>query len=173
VDPQTGLTLRSREELLDGTLVSMTEFTSFTYTPDLSGVVFSEPINSELELEPGSPEAMQELGFLPLAPKVIPDGWSMTGFAKLVDPLTHRVWARMTYSDGVELIFFVMGKGEGAGHQIDPPASGPPPGDPDRVRKLAVGSWTLIEANLYRGDALVLGRAPDSVLYDLIQSAFY
>jgi hypothetical protein len=174
VDLATGLILRSREELLDGTLVTLSEFESLTYAPDLSGAVMHTPINDETPLPPDTIASTAALGFKPRTPKQIPEGWKLIGFSKLTDPITGRVWAKFAYSDGVEPIFFVVAKGDGPYHQVTPPpAGGSPPPQPDRVRRLAVGSWTLIEAQLSKGDALVLGRAADQVLLDLVQSAFF
>jgi hypothetical protein len=173
VDTTNGLVLRSREELLDGTLITLVTYESIDYTPDLSGVAWSAPINGELDLVPGTAEALSHLGFVPRTPKVLPAGWEEIGFAKIVDPTTGQVWARLTYSDGVELIYFVVAKGDGPGHQLKNPPPGTPPSHADRVRKLAVGAWTLLEADLSHGRALVLGRAPDGTLEGLIQSAFF
>ena len=174
VDTGNGLVLRSREELLDGTLITLVAYDSIDYTPDLTGVTWSGPINGEQDLVPGTADALTHLGFVPRAPKVLPDGWQQIGFAKIVDPTPDQVWARLTYSDGVEQIFFVVAKGDGPSHQLkNPPPGTPPSSTPDRVRKLAVGAWTLLEADLSKGRALVLGRAPDGVLEGLIQSAFF
>lgn len=173
VDTSNGLVLRSREELLDGTLVTLVAYESIDYTPDLASTEWIPPINGELDLEPGTAEALSQLGFVPRTPKVLPDGWKQIGFAKIVDPTTDQVWARVTYSDGVEQIFFVVAKGDGPGHQLKSPPPGSPQAHADRVRKLAVGAWTLLEGDLASGRVLVLGRAPDGVLEGLIQSAFF
>lgn len=173
VDGTNGLVLSALEELLDGTPVSRTVYEAISYTPDLTNVVWNVPINGELDLVPGTSDAVTSLGFQPRTPKVLPDGWQQIGLAKLVDPTNDQVWARVTYSDGVEQIFFVVAKGAGPKHQVKNPPAGSPPKDPDRVRRLAVGAWTLLEADLAFGRALVLGRAPAGVLEGLVQSAFY
>lgn len=173
VDATNGLVLRSREELLDGTLVTLMAYESIDYTPDFGNVSWNVPLNGEVDLVPGSADALTSLGFQPRTPKVLPAGWEQTGLAKIVDPTNAQVWARVTYSDGVEQIFFVVAKGQGPKHQPKNPPPGTPPSKPDRVRKLAVGAWTLLEADLAVGRALVLGRAPDGVLEGLVQSAFY
>lgn len=173
VDPSNGLALSVREELLNGTLVTLSVYESIDYTPILTNVAWSVPLNGEVDLVPGSADALASLGFQPRTPKVLPVGWQQIGLAKIVDPTTQDVWARVTYSDGVELIFFVVAKGKGPKHQLKNPPPGSPPGLPDRVRKMSVGAWTLLEAELSVGRVLVLGRASDSVLEGMIQSAFY
>lgn len=173
VDTTTGMVLSSREEMLDGTLLTLVVYESIDYTPDFTGVIWNSPVNNEQDLVQGSPEALLDLGFNPPAPKVLPDGWQQIGLAKLVDFTNGRVWARLTYSDGVEQIFFIVAKGDGPSHQLKNPPPGTPPSHPDRVRKMAIGTWTLLEADLAQGQAMVLGRAPDGVLEDTIQSAFY
>jgi hypothetical protein len=173
VDAVTGLVLSTREELLDGTLVSSVVYESIDFTPDLTQVSWNVPVNSEEDLVQGSPEALVSLGFQPRTPKVLPSGWQQIGLAKLVDPTNGQVWARVTYSDGVEHIFFTVAKGDGPSHQLKNPPPGTPPSHPERVRKMSVGTWTLLEADLSLGRVLVLGRAPDGVLEDMIQSAFF
>ncbi len=173
VDTTTGLVLSSREELLDGTLVTLVVYESIDYTPDLAGVAWNTPVNNEQELVQGSPEALVSLGFNPRAPKVLPDGWQQIGLAKIVDSTNGQVWARLTYSDGVEHVFFAVAKGDRPSHKLKNPPPGTPPSQPDSVRKMAIGTWTLLEADLSLGHALVLGRAPDGALEDMIQSAFY
>jgi len=173
VDPDNGLLLSSREELLDGTLVARTVFESISYQPNLSNVVWNVPLNGEVDLVPGTAEAFTSLGFQPRTPKLLPAGWQQIGLAKVVDPTSDQVWARLTYSDGVEQIFFTVAKGDGPKHEIKFPPPGTPPKHPDRVRKLAVGNWTLLEGDLAQGRVLVLGRAADGVLEDMIQSAFF
>ena len=103
---------------------------------------------------------------------MLPAGWQSIGLAKLFDPVDDDVWAKRTYSDGVQQIYFVTAKGQGPKKSLKNPG-GPAPLYPERVRKMAVGSWTLLEADLAQGRALLLGRAPDGVLEDLLQSAFY
>jgi hypothetical protein len=173
VDTVTGLVLSVREEALDGTLLSSLAYETIDYTPDLANVSWNVPVNQEEELVQGTPEALVSLGFLPRTPKVLPSGWQQIGLAKLVDPTNDQVWARVTYSDGVEHIFFTVAKGDGPSHQLKNPPPGTNPSHADRVKKMAIGTWTLLEADLSLGRVLVLGRAPDGVLEDMIQSAFF
>ncbi|HVS19593.1 MAG TPA: hypothetical protein VMT18_13400 [Planctomycetota bacterium] len=172
VDLATGLTLRSREELLDGTFVTGVEYLTIDYAWDFAGVVWDEPLSGEQPLPPGA-DAVTILGFKPREPKVLPAGWQSIGLSKLFDSVDDDVWAKRTYSDGVQQIFFVTAKGKGPKKSLVNPPGGSAPPHPDRVRKMAVGPWTLLEADLAQGRALLLGRAPDGVLEDLLQSAFY
>ena len=174
VHTSTGLVLSSREELLDGTLVALIEFEAIDFDPDLTNVIWDAKLaTEEVDLVPGSQQAIVKLGFVPRLPKVLPGGWKQTGFSKLTDPTNGEVWAKAVYSDGVEQVFFVVAKGKGPEHQLENPPPGTPPAHADRVSKMAVGNWTLLDADLDQGHALVLGRTQDGLLEGLVQSAFY
>jgi hypothetical protein len=167
VDPTSGLVLRAREELLDGTLVAQTEFESLDLAPDLSGVAFSQGLTDEEALPPGSKPDLTGLGFQPPVPKQLPAGWRLQEVAKLVDPTDDRAWAKLVYTDGVDLLFFLAAAPE-------PPQRalvGGSAAQPARVRALSVGAWTVLQGDLAGHELVVMGKADEEVLADLIRSA--
>jgi len=168
VDPDNGLVLRAREELSDGTLVALSEFESLDLSPDLSGVVFHQSVSGEQTLPPGSALTSQNLGFQPSTPRQVPAGWRLIEVAKLVDPIDDRPWAKLVYSDGVELCFFVVAAPGQPTFHVQP---GPPP-DAYHVRSLAIGPWTVLQGEIAGRDVVVMGKQDGQVLADLIRSAF-
>ena len=162
-----GLVLRAREELLYGTLVAQTEFESLDLAPDLSGVAFSQGLTDEEALPPGSKPDLTGLGFQPPVPKQLPAGWRLQEVAKLVDPTDDRAWAKLVYTDGVDLLFFLAAAPE-------PPQRalvGGSAAQPARVRALSVGAWTVLQGDLAGHELVVMGKADEEVLADLIRSA--
>lgn len=173
VHTATGLILSSREELLDGSLVSQTRFVSIDFSPNLAGVTWNLPINDEESLEPGTIQAQNVLGYKPRLPKVLPQGWQQIEFAKVHDPVDDETWAKVVYSDGVEQIYYLFTPGDGPTKELKNPTGNPTPKHADRVSRMAVGHWTLLDADLQQGKALILGRTADGVLEDLLQSAMF
>ena len=169
VDPDNGLVLRAREELLDGTLVSHSEYESLDLTPDLSGVVFSQSLTDETLLAPGAAMTYDALGFVPPEPRQVPDGWSLVETARLVDPTDGRVWAKLVYSDGIAPLFFLVSEPEAPQLQVVASAGTP---QAVRVRALSIGAWTVLQGEVASHDVVVMGRQDEQVLADLIRSAF-
>jgi hypothetical protein len=169
VDPDNGLVLRAREELLDGTLVSLSEYESLDLTPDLSGVVFSQSVTGETSLAPGAAVSFDDLGFVPPQPKQVPAGWSLIETARLSDPTDDRVWAKLVYSDGVDPLFFLVSEPAAPELQIAAGSSSPQSAS---VSALTIGTWTVLQGEIASHDVVVMGEQDDQVLADLIRSAF-
>jgi hypothetical protein len=168
VDPSNGLVLRVREELADGTLVSLSEFESLTYTPDLTGVVFNKTVSGEESLPTGTPLTASALGFQPHPPKAVPHGWRLHEVATLTDPTTDLPWVKLVYTDGLEVLFFAEA-GPGQPTFQSPGAAAP---QPPRLRSLSIGSWTVLQGQIDGRELVVMGRSGEDVLADLVRSAF-
>lgn len=168
IDPENGLALRAREELLDGTLVALLEYESLDLAPDLSNVAFHQPSNSEIGLPWGSTNLARNLGFTPHEPRQLPRGFSLHEAAKLVDAKDARTWAKLVYSDGVELMFFVQAEPDAPVHQL-------PPGLPQalgNLRSLRIGLWTVLQADYHGRDSIAMGKQSELALADAIRSAY-
>lgn len=168
VDVGNGLVLKAREELLDGTLVSLSEFETLALDPDLSSAVFHQPVNSEVPLDLDLQSATADLGFAPRPPKQLPSGWKLLEFSKVIDPIEDRPWAKFVYTDGLELIFLVQAK-PNLVHQLD----GAPPGPPyktETVTTSSIGLWTVLHGNIQGRELVAMGKVDRLVLADLIQS---
>ena len=167
VDTANGLVLSSREEDLLGNVLTRTTFESLDLAPDLSGIAFHQPTNSEEVLTVG---LQQALGFVAHQPKLLPNGYQLLDVAKVVSPLDGRIWAKFSYTDGLRLFFFLHGGNFAPTKQLDP---GTGSTSADEVLSLPVGSWTLVQGFVQGRRILALGRLDEQSLYDRIQSAFY
>ena len=168
VDPTNGLVLRVREELVDGTLVSLAEFESLSYAPDLTGIAFNQSVGGETSLPTSTPLTAPVLGFQPHPPKQVPQGWRLHEVATLTDPTTDRPWVKLVYTDGLEVLFFAeAGPGQPTFQQHGGGAA-----QPARVRSLSIGSWTVLQGQLDGRELVVMGRSGEDVLADLVRSTF-
>lgn len=170
VDAENGLVLRAVEELLDGTLVSKVEFQTLDLDPDFSAVSFHQALTNEITLSTNLSGVARALEFQPHAPKQLPRGYELIEVAKLLDPHGNRAWAKLVYSDGVDVLFFVESEPDGTPppHQIQ----GIPPADPGTVRALTIGTWTVLQAHYAGRDSVVLGKQGELALADAIRSAY-
>ncbi|HVS10109.1 MAG TPA: sigma-E factor regulatory protein RseB domain-containing protein [Planctomycetota bacterium] len=163
VDIETGLVLRAREELEDGTLVSLMEFESLSLAPDLSQVQFHVPINEELPLP--ETELAVKLGFPLAKPKLLPAGYQLTDTASVTDITDHRAWAKLTYGDGLEQVIFLHGGAVGAQGLTGLGA--------DVVQSLAVGPWTVLQGQVQGQRVIAMGKVGEQALLDMVESAFF
>jgi hypothetical protein len=169
VDSENGLVLRAVEELLDGTLVSKVEFQTLDLDPDFSAVSFHQALTNEVTLSTNLTSVARALEFQPHAPKQLPRGYELIEVAKLVDPHANRAWAKLVYSDGVDVLFFVESESaDTPSHQIQ----GIPPSEPGTVRALTIGTWTVLQAHYGSRDSVVLGKQGELALADAIRSAY-
>jgi hypothetical protein len=169
VDSENGLVLRAREELLDGTLVSLVEFETLDLDPDFSAVSFHQELTSEVTLSNNLSSVARALQFQPHAPKQLPRGYELIEVAKLVDPHDSQTWAKLVYSDGVDLLFFVEAEpADTPPHQIH----SAPPTEPGTLRALTIGTWTVLQARYAGRDSVVMGKQGELALADAIRSAY-
>lgn len=161
VEPTTGLVLKATEEDLAGTVLQEEYFETLSFTPDLSGVVWHVPGNSEvsygLQIPPGT------VSFPLLEPALLPQDYRLIDAATLVEPGNGRVWVKQTYSDGVEVAFLVYATTIG-----DPPPSA---ADADQVRCVDYGSWTVLDGAVRDYYVIAAGTASVTDLTQMLQSA--
>jgi hypothetical protein len=169
VDSENGLVLRAREELLDGTLVSQVEFQTLDLDPDFSAVSFHQALTSEVTLSTNLSSVASVLQFQPHAPKQLPRGYELIEVAKLVDPHGGQTWAKLVYSDGVDLLFFVEAE---PGDAPPPQIHSAPPTVPSTLRALSIGTWTVLQAHYAGRDSVVMGKQGELALADAIRSAY-
>jgi hypothetical protein len=168
LDAENGIALRAREELLDGTLVSQLEYESLDLAPDLTNVPFHQKSNGEIALTTSSFGLARGLGFSPHQPRHLPRGYSLHEAAKLVDAKDGRTWAKLVYSDGVDLMFFVEAEPK-------PPSPHVQPGSTQTLgtlRSLRVGLWTVLQAEYLDRDSIAMGKQGELALSDAIRSAY-
>jgi hypothetical protein len=168
VDAETGLVLASQELDARGQLVAAMTYESVRFDPDLDAVVWHVRANEEVVLGPGvdgAPEQGTEDG-VRLQPRLLPRGYGPLETATVVDGNGAR-WLKRTYSDGVEPLFFFQALGGSAGgaRQARVPVSA------STVTVFEVGAAKAIQGEVDGFELMVIGKAPQSELLDLIESA--
>jgi hypothetical protein len=159
VDPTTGLILATREFQQDGRLVSLVETLEYKSPPDLSGVVLHQDL-ATLPFTPAT--AQQVLGFTPLQPNFLPQGFALAKSEK-IEP-GGQTWARCTYTNGGESLFLLYRRDSLGSTQTADPAG------PYTIRIFSAGRWTVAQASLGRHRIIVMGREPAAILQQVVES---
>lgn len=163
VDSETGLVLRCRQVLPDGTLIGSMEFESVSYALDPFQIEWHQSANEEEDLARGA-RAQQQLGFAPMLPSGDGGSFTLLESTKLSSPAPAggtQTWAKYTLTDGVEVVFFLDG--------------GPDPASVDGdVMRLSpsVGPWNHVEGSLHGERLMGMGRVSSDELLDLLDSVF-
>ena len=182
LDVETGLVLRYREFDATGQLYSMMEYETYDANPDQSGVVFHSQVNQEQPLA-----SSVELGFVPLIPKLLPDSaFTFLEATRVVEPSSGARFAKLSFTDGVETVFFLDGGPDLKGHAKAAPTTSPPVGGGphiagvtpghggwpmDEVRAWHEGPLTVIWGDVAGHSIYVVGKATQAELIDMLESA--
>lgn len=164
VDLVTGVVLSYEERTQDHFVISSMEFTSFTTTPALDGVVMHEPRNFETPLQA---DAFGQLGFEPVYPSQIPLGYELDLETVVTDSNGWK-WLKQTYTDGVESLFFLH-RQKGTGGE---PFSHTTEQSGDVVRILATGPLSAAEGSVGKNSVMVVGKVGKPAILNMIDSAF-
>ena len=159
VDASNGLILGTREFLRNGTLVSQVETLDYEANPDLSSVV----LHQDLAAVPfTAATAQQVLGFVPLQPTFLPNGFTLVSSEKISDGSDN--WARCTYSNGGEQLFLLC--------RSDPSGSigSVDPAGPYTIKIFRAGRWSVAQSELGLHHVIVMGRESASILRQVIES---
>lgn len=171
VDPQTGLVLRWREFADDGATVALVEFLDFTLNPDLTNVPLHGPQFAVEPLDLATSHA--QLGFDVRVPRLLPNGYQLLRTDKLqpgTAPDTSP-WARLTYGDGVEQIFYLYTEVPPSQSVLPGVTSNDPLNGAHVVWTYAIGPWTVAVGEFGRKRCSVMGKVGEAPLLDMIQSA--
>ena len=183
VDTESGLVLRSEERDASGALVSLLEFETLDLAPDLSSTLLHVPATAETVV-PSEAGLRAALPFVPVRPKVVPEGFELLEMATVEDLTEGEEWARLTYGDGVEQLFFLH-TAHGPAEELAPggqAGTGPGPGGgtagaggrPEHtVRFARVGPWTLLFGEIDGQSYVVLGKLDEDQLLLMVESAFF
>lgn len=159
VDVANGLILATREFLRNGTLVSLVETVDYEANPDLSNVT----LHQDLPAVPfTAATAQQVLGFTPLEPRFLPQGFALVKSEQISDGTDS--WARCTYSNGGEQLFLL--------YRADPVGStgSTDPGGPYTIKLFRAGRWTVAQCELGLHHVIVMGRESAAVLRQIVES---
>jgi hypothetical protein len=162
VDPANGLILATREfQVTAGlaTLVSLVETLEYQADPNLAGVALHQDLPA-VAFTPAT--AQQLLGFTPLQPTFLPQGFALAKSEQLSQGGEN--WARFTYTNGGETLFLL--------YRHDPLGSTPvaDPAGPYTIKVFRAGRWSVAQATLGRHRIITLGREPASILRQVLES---
>lgn len=175
VDADTGLVLASQEFDAGGQLVAAMIYESIQLAPDLSAVAWHVPANEEVVLDPASADLAAAIGAQPLQPRLLPRGYGALEAATVGDGKGAK-WLMLTYSDGIEPLFFFQalagdtaGNSEGVATRSEARLGAQP--TTSSVVVFQVGAATAIQGTVDGFALMVIGKAPQAELLDLIESS--
>jgi len=172
IDADTGLVLASQELDAGGQLVSAMTYETIRLDPDLGAVAWHAPANEELVLDPSSASLGEAIGAQALQPRLLPGGYGPLSAATVGDGRGAR-WLMLTYSDGIEPLFFFQALAEGS-QGVAPHSEarlGRVPAAASSVVVFEIGAATAIQGKVDGFDLMVIGKAPQAELLDLIESS--
>jgi hypothetical protein len=169
VDGENGMILRVEERGRDGELVSLLEYETLDLTPEDGRELFHSPISEArcASLE----ELAAELSFAPMTPKLLPPGYSPLERSAVGESYLDSHWARFTFSDGVDELFFLHQ--DRAAREAGAPGGGGSGEGGTVVRYLEVGPWSVVFGDVNGRDFVVAGKLSPETLRDVVESAFF
>jgi hypothetical protein len=178
IDAGTGLVLASREFDADGQLVAAMTYENVRFDLDPSTVAWHVPANEEVVLDPADDNLVEALGAQPLRPHLLPRGYGPLETTMVGDGKGAK-WLMLTYSDGVEPLFFFQAvkrtSGSGANpREIDTRSEAGLDGAQRAASSVVVfeiGAATAIQGTVDGFELMVIGKAPQAELLDLIESS--
>jgi len=172
VDRDTELVLACRRFDAQGNLVSSMHYESFRLDPDTAGVAWHQPSNDE------QPLALRDLGLQlgqrVLEPRLLPDGFALHEAATVSEGGAER-WLKLTYTDGIETLFFFQkleqpdthgAVGRRPGTSFDAP-----PAATSQVTVYQVEHVTVAQGQVSGFELIAMGPVDESGLLDLIESS--
>ena len=173
VDLQTNLILKAEEYDAAGHLISVMEYESFDAEPDLAGAVWFQGVHQEKELD-RTRSFEEQLGFDPPAPRLLPQGFELREAFTVVDA-EGTTWLKLTFTDGVEPLFFLAAlDGESGGQERGEQQGAvrlPQPGGQDEVVLFRMGAVRAAQGDIGNRRFIAVGRVSDDDLLDLIESS--
>jgi len=169
IDVTTGIVLRYEAFDVQGRALVAMEYEIYDETPDLSGFVPHEEISPPRELD-WTWDLPVQIHQSVQTPRVLPEGYALRRAVTLKDGMGQH-WLRLTYTDGVESLFFLT--------QIDNPSAlaGPiTPLTPGSVQVSTVSVFQMGSALATQGtfggrQFIAVGKVPEAELLDMIESA--
>jgi hypothetical protein len=164
VDDEHDLVLRARELNGQGEPLSQVTYETIDLAPVFDRVVFHRSTIDETEHGLEGLDSVFQVDVL--IPRLLPQGYELRQASTLIDDQGER-WAKLTFSDGVDTLFFaqalpVEGERLAAPHRL-------PQGDELIVSRMGsvVAAWGQVGAHRL----LVLGKVDERALLDMVESA--
>lgn len=162
VDVATGIVLRAVETDATGAPVSTTEFESIDYAPDLSGVAWNQAVLDEEILTGVEPLPFQ---FDVLSPVLVPSGYQEVELSQLVEPVSGEAWAKRTFSNGVDALFFLQTDEKAPLEDLAEPYAAP------QVGSYRVGAWQVLDGVVAGQRVVLMGKVSEWDLAQMLQSS--
>lgn len=168
IDPQTALVMRAEERDAGDRVTSSFEFLSFQLSPDTTGLELEDDQFVRTPFDPRA-KTSATLGFQVRPPTILPEGYRLDRAESTNDGT--KTWAILTYTDGVDSLFFLQTfDSQGQTGQ-------PPPGEydvgPKVVRGFRMGPWTVLQLRSDGDLVLVLGKADSSEIERMLKSSMH
>lgn len=179
IDDETGIVLRAIERDLSGFLLSRMEYQTFELDPNLTGVAWYTPPQSEVALDPLQ-DLSAQVGFDVFEPTLVPNGYTLLKAASLVGD-DGRTWVRLVYTDGVETLFLLhtgpeptsglsgpvgSGRGPTSGMQADAQLE-----KDGQVWVYQAGDISVLQGVVRGSSVIAVGKTNTEVLVDLVESS--
>jgi hypothetical protein len=162
IDPDTALVMRADEMDAAGALVSRVAFASFTLTPDLSAAPLHGDRSPGVAFDRDADNSAL-LGFQLLDPTILPAGYRFERAESLT--AGSNTWARLTFGDGVEEMFFLQTMGQIGHADVDI--------GPRSVQVFRIGPWTVLQGQFHDTLAIVVGKSDLPSLLRMLKSAIH
>lgn len=172
VDEETGHVLAYQEYDSQGRVVAA--MTYETYSSEPAQVAWFVPQTTTTSLDPTG-DLTASLGFEPVLPTLVPQGYEPIGLERVIEPSGLR-WLKVTYTDGLQPLFYLFT--DPAGHAPTQPGlpSGPgpdPDGEPDQddVFVNHQGVVTTLHGFVRGNRYVIVGKVGEPELLDMLNSA--
>ncbi len=169
VDPANGLVLRSREEDLNGQLISLVEFELLQLDPDFTDVEF-HPTTPDQPLDLEDPD-LAGIHFEFGTPRFLPEGFQLRTTEVVDDASDSSRWVKLAYGDGVEQLFFLHGGPLQRGGMAGNTNARFQDFDQDVVRVLRVGPWSVAQGEVGGQRVITVGKRAEHELLLMLESA--
>jgi len=170
IDRETELVLASQRLDAAGKRVASMHYESFRSDPDKVGVAWHVPANDEQPLL--LRDIPQQLGLRTLEPRLLPEGFVLYEAATVSSDGQQR-WLKLTYTDGLEPLFFFQ-KLEDPAVTVRAAQVGDGPGEPrevSRVTLYTIQNVTVAQGRCNGFELIAMGPVPEVELLDLLESA--
>lgn len=168
IDPRTALVMRAEERGAGNQLASSVEFVDFELSPDTTGLRLESDRFARFPLDLRL-ETISSIGFRVRSPSVLPAGYRLDRAESMNDGT--NTWAILTYTDGVDSMFFLQTSDPQAQAGVSPP--GEYDVGPKVARGFRVGPWTVLQVRSGGERVLVLGKADSSSIERMLKSSIH
>jgi len=171
VDPATDLVLASEEYDSNGSLVASMSYQSVDLAPDLSQMAWHGSVNDERRLDRSLPLG-EQIHARALEPRLLPQGYVPLEAAVVHDGDVN--WLKLTYSDGVQPLFFLHSIDANSSDKVAPvqgQQAALPSLESSSVIVFQIGAATALQGRVDGFDVIAVGKVPQAELLDLVESA--